>query len=93
LLNKKFTVEDADAQSYGVQVCDARNGASSKSAGNIKEKGNLGNLQLHHHFIKALPHVKPLPNAAIQTRSPSFILPSCNASHNAIGIVAAVVFP
>src|SRR4030095_10491845 len=46
-----------------------------------------------YHFNNALPHVKPLPNAARHTRSLSFTLPFSQASHKAIGIDAAVVFP
>ena len=47
----------------------------------------------HIHLIKAEAHVKPLPNAARQTISPVFILPSSHASSSAIGMEAAVVFP
>jgi hypothetical protein len=46
-----------------------------------------------YHFINALAQVNPLPNAARQTISPSFIFPSCHASHKAIGTEAAVVLP
>jgi hypothetical protein len=43
--------------------------------------------------IKAEAQVKPLPNAARQIKSFSFILPSAQASLIAIGIDAAVVLP
>lgn len=46
-----------------------------------------------YHLSNALAQVNPLPNAARHTRSPSFILPSCQASHKAMGIEAAVVLP
>ena len=46
-----------------------------------------------YHLMRAEPHVNPLPNAAIQIKSPSLILPCSNASDIAIGIEAAVVFP
>ena len=47
----------------------------------------------HYHLIITLPQVKPLPNAARTTRSPSLIFPSSQASVRAIGILAAVVLP
>ena len=47
----------------------------------------------YYHLIIALPQVKPLPNAAKTTLSPSLIFPSSHASVNAIGIEAAVVLP
>ena len=59
----------------------------------VSVKTKFGEKTLHYHFKSALAHVKPLPKAARQTRSPSFILPISQASHNAIGIEAAVVFP
>src|SRR5262245_62240806 len=39
------------------------------------------------------PQLRPLPSPTKQTRSPGFARPACRASWNAIGIVAAVVFP
>jgi hypothetical protein len=46
-----------------------------------------------YHRIRAEAHVKPLPNAAKQIKSFSLILPSAQASLNAIGMDAAVVLP
>ena len=43
--------------------------------------------------INAPAQVNPLPNAARQTKSPSFIFPSSHASHKAMGTEAAVVLP
>ena len=43
--------------------------------------------------MSADAQVKPLPKAARQTKSPSLIFPSCDASLIANGIEAAVVFP
>jgi hypothetical protein len=43
--------------------------------------------------MSAEAQVKPLPNAAKQIKSFSLILPSAQASLNAIGMEAAVVFP
>ena len=50
---------------------------------------------LSHYYqrIIAAPQVNPLPNAARQTKSPSFIKPFSHASQSAIGIDAAVVLP
>ena len=48
---------------------------------------------LSYHLISALAQVKPDPNAARQTKSPSLIFPASQASHKAIGTDAAVVFP
>ena len=47
----------------------------------------------YYQRISAEAHVKPLPNAAKQIKSPSLILPCSQASLNAMGIDAAVVFP
>ena len=38
-----------------------------------------------YHLINALPQVYPLPKAAKQTKSPSFILPASHASQSEIG--------
>ena len=51
------------------------------------------NSKSAYHRISAEAHVNPLPNAARQIRSPSFIRPSAQASLIAMGIDAAVVFP
>ena len=48
---------------------------------------------LNYQRIAALPHIKPLPKAASTTRSPSFILPSSQASQRPMGTEAAVVLP
>ena len=45
----------------------------------------------YYQRTNALAQVKPLPNAAKQSRSPSFTLPCSHAWHNAMGIDAAVV--
>lgn len=49
----------------------------------------------HHsyHRSKALAQVNPLPKAAKHTRSPSCTLPNSQASHRAMGTLAAVVLP
>jgi hypothetical protein len=66
---------------------------------NRKQLLTGANLSLHlsmesyYHFITALAQVKPLPKAAKTTVSPSFTLPSSQASQSAIGIEAAVVLP
>src|SRR2546423_1024482 len=54
---------------------------------------NSVNYIANYHFNNALAQVKPLPNAARQTRSPSLIFCCSQASHKAMGIDAAVVFP
>ncbi len=46
-----------------------------------------------YHRSSALAQVKPLPKAARHTRSPSLTKPFSQASHNAMGIDAAVVLP
>lgn len=54
---------------------------------------NSDKLRSIYHRIKAEPQVNPLPKAAKQTKSPSFILLVSHASQSAIGIDAAVVLP
>jgi len=56
-------------------------------------KSNAKCLEYAYHRITALPQVKPLPKAAITSKSPSFTLPCSIASVKAIGIDAAVVLP
>ena len=51
------------------------------------------NYDLIYQRISAEAQVNPLPKAAKQTKSPSLTFPASHASHNAIGIEAAVVFP
>ena len=45
------------------------------------------------HRHSAAPHVRPAPKATIDTMEPGFIRPSSIASHSAMGIEAAEVFP
>jgi hypothetical protein len=45
------------------------------------------------HWKIAVPQVRPAPNPHIATLSPGRIRPSAIASHRAIGIDAAEVFP
>jgi hypothetical protein len=59
----------------------------------LKNKNHSSAFNQAHHFNSALAQVKPLPNAARHTRSPLWILPSCQASHKAMGTEAAVVLP
>src|SRR6266498_862862 len=51
------------------------------------------NENYFYQYNKALAHVKPLPKAARQTKSPSRSNPFSQISHRAIGIEAAVVLP
>ena len=53
----------------------------------------MSSLQGFYHRISAEAQVNPLPNAAKQIKSFSLIFPSAQASLNAMGMEAAVVFP
>ena len=54
---------------------------------------NINTTSVNYHLISADAQVNPEPKAAKQTKSPSFTKPFSQASHKAIGIDAAVVFP
>src|SRR5690554_2203709 len=51
------------------------------------------NYNFFYQRIITLPQVNPLPKAANTTKSPSLIFPCSQASVQAIGTDAAVVFP
>ena len=72
-------------------------GLDTASAGEVELAGQLLNRmspkELDQIRNERLGFVYPLPKAAKHTRSPSLIIPFSQASHKAIGIDAAVVFP
>ena len=75
--------------------CKLCSNYSKKTAGLLDRKGTkkMKKIQKNYHRIITLPQVNPLPKAAKTTKSPFLIFPCSQASVNAIGMDAAVVFP
>jgi len=70
-------------------LCSYKAETQSKSLHLIMNQNKF----IDYHRIAAEAQVYPAPNAARIIKSPLQIFPSANASHMAIGMEAAVVFP